>query len=63
MSDARERSRLSFDFCTRKGEDLPAAAFCFDDLCCTVTSDYFSLRAFTCLEEIAKSCDYYENKG
>lgn len=62
MSNEEERGRTSFDFCTKKGEYLPTAAFSFNDVCCIGTTSCFNIRAFSCLREIAEGCDHYQKK-
>jgi len=59
MNGGEESGRMSFDFCNKKKKNLPTAAFSFDDLCCSNTSN-FNLKSFSLLEEIAKNCDYFE---
>ena len=59
MSAEEDRSRTSFDFCEKKGR-LPTSAFSFNDVCCG-GGTCFNLRAFSCLEEIAEKCEYYES--
>lgn len=61
MSDDEERGRTSFDFCVKKGEYLPTAAFSFNDVCCA-SGACFNMQAFSCLEETAKECEHYEEK-
>ena len=61
MEGGEERGRTSFDFCLKKRGYLPTAAFCFNDLCCSNAACY-NMQAFSCLEEIAESCEYYEKK-
>jgi len=61
MEGKEERGRLSFDFCLKKREYLPTAAFSFNDVCCPNTA-CFNMQAFSCLEEIAQSCEHYERK-
>ncbi len=63
MEGEEERGRTSFDFCTKKGECLPVAAFSFSDVCCTSTGSCFNMSAFSCLAEIAEACEYYKEKG
>jgi hypothetical protein len=60
MSDEEDRGRLSTDFCGKKGQSLPAAAFSFEDVCCGGTTSCFNLGAFSVLEETAEKCEYYE---
>jgi len=61
MADEEERGRTSFDFCLKKGGYLPTAAFSFNDVCCSNTT-CFNMQAFSCLEEVAESCEHYEKK-
>jgi hypothetical protein len=62
MEGEEERGRTSLDFCSRKGEYLPTAAFSFNDVCCSGVNLCFNPQAFSCLEEIAQECSYYEKK-
>jgi hypothetical protein len=62
MEGGEERGRTSLDFCSRKAEYLPTAAFSFNDVCCSGANLCFSAQAFSCLEEIAQECSYYEKK-
>ena len=62
MEGEEERGRTSLDFCSRKGECLPTAAFSFNDVCCSGANLCFNAQAFSCLEEIAQECNYYEKK-
>jgi hypothetical protein len=62
MGGEEERGRTSLDFCSIKGEYLPTAAFSFNDVCCSGSNLCFNAQAFSCLEEIAQECDYYEKK-
>ena len=61
MKGGPERGRTSLDFCEKKGKYLPVSAFSFNDVCCTNTTS-FNAGAFSCLEEIAEDCAYYEKK-
>lgn len=58
--EVEERGRTCFDFCEVRGP-LPTAAFSFHDICCAPDTT-FCMQAFTCLEEIAESCEYYEER-
>lgn len=60
MGGEEERGRTSFDFCTKKGENLPTAAFSFNDVCCGGAACSFNPAAFRRLEEIAEVCQFYE---
>jgi len=62
MAGEEERGRTSLDFCTGKGKYLPTAAFSFNDVCCSGANLCFNAQAFSCLEEIAQECSYYQKK-
>jgi hypothetical protein len=62
MNSGEEAGRTSLDFCAKKQKDLPASAFCFEDLCCS-TGCGWNMRAFSVLEEIGSACTDYEPKG
>ncbi|MHC1587809.1 MAG: hypothetical protein ACXQTX_05025, partial [Candidatus Syntropharchaeia archaeon] len=51
IADDDMRGRTSFDYCEKKGQ-LPTAAFCFDDTCCSGSGQTYSTFSFACLEEI-----------
>jgi hypothetical protein len=61
MDSGPEIGRTSLDYCEKRRQHLPTAAFCFDDLCCSTGSDYFG-GAFSQLEAIAQECELYEHK-